>query len=195
MGLLTWRGLQRTAMVQWMMAVFMAVLAVPFSDAAAAMPTVSSRAPVAPQSNPLPVISASYQAAAGGEIDTRKISLTVDSINVTSSASVSSSSIRYTPATKLADGNHIVTLWVADKSGSMANATWSFSVDTSAPAIANTLPASADFVAADSVVSAALSDKGTGIDSGKTVLLVDGVDVSASAQKSTTSISYKPAAA
>jgi len=195
MGLLTWRGLQRTAMVQWMMAVFMAVLAVPFSDAVAAMPTVSSRAPVAPQSNPLPVISASYQAAAGGEIDTRKISLTVDGINVTSSASVSASSIRYAPATKLADGNHAVSLWVADKSGSMANATWTFTVDTSAPAIANTLPASADFVAADSVVSATLSDKGAGIDSGKSVLLVDGVDVSASAQKSATSISYKPAAA
>ncbi|WP_051293467.1 Ig-like domain-containing protein [Pseudoduganella violaceinigra] len=197
MGLLTWRSVQRAPMVQWIVAVVIGVLAfaLPHMDALAAMPTIGSRAPVAAQANPLPVISATFQASPGAVIDTGKILLKVDSVDVTGKSAVSAGDIRYTPASKLADGNHSVSLWVADKAGSMANATWVFTVDTSAPAISNMLPAGPDFAAPNSTISASLGDKGSGVDTTKTVLLLDGVDVSAAAQKSVSAVSYKPASA
>ncbi|NRR32087.1 hypothetical protein HSX11_18080 [Oxalobacteraceae bacterium] len=167
----------------------------PHPDAIAAMPTIANRAPVTAQSTPQPVISASYQASSGSVIDTGKTILKVDSVDVSSKASVSASDIRYTPAAKLADGSHSVSLWVSDKTGGTANATWVVSIDTSVPAISNMLPAGTESVAPDRTVSASLSDKGSGIDSTKTVLLLDGVDVSAAAQKSASAISYKPSSA
>jgi hypothetical protein len=59
--------------------------------------------------------------------------LEVDNIDVTSSASVTSSGVSYIPATALIDSSHTVYLEVEDIYGNLATITWSFTVDTTPP--------------------------------------------------------------
>jgi len=81
-----------------------------------------------------PLIAANYMDDSG--IATAAVVLTVDSVNVTASAVVSSSEVLYTPSTPLSDGLHDVLVSVRDASPNhlLASASWSFTTDTTPPA-------------------------------------------------------------
>jgi hypothetical protein len=78
-----------------------------------------------------PTISADYSDESG--IDVSCIVLKINGETVTSSATITTSDISFTPTTQLANGTHTVFLEVCDNSinKNKANVTWSFTVDTS----------------------------------------------------------------
>lgn len=59
-------------------------------------------------------------------IDTTSVKITVDNMDVTVSASVTSTGITYIPPTAIAEGEHTVEVRVKDGAGNEATATWSF---------------------------------------------------------------------
>jgi PGF-pre-PGF domain-containing protein len=75
-----------------------------------------------------PTIQATYQAR-NGTINTNSINLKVDNNDVTSSATITSTSIKYLP--ELTIGSHTVQLSVSDTTGGTATKTWSFTISTS----------------------------------------------------------------
>ncbi len=76
-----------------------------------------------------PTISAGYDDLSG--IDTANVLIRVDDIDVTSSATVTSAGVSYTPTSSLSEGVHNVYLEVEDDSSehNMATKSWSFTVD------------------------------------------------------------------
>jgi len=86
-----------------------------------------------------PTIGADYSDASG--IDIGSVVLSIDSTDVTSSATITADNVTYTPTSVLLDGNHTVYLEVRDSSpnSNLATATWNFTID-STPPIANAGP-------------------------------------------------------
>lgn len=141
-----------------------------------------------------PTISADYSDSSG--IDTGSVLLKVDGVDVTSSATVTSTGVAYTPTTPLSDGPHDVYLEVQDNSSNhnSENKSWSFDVDTTGPDITNLQPPDDSTTNDDSpTISADYSDP-SGIDTSSVLLKVDGIDVTSSATVTTTGVTYTPAA-
>jgi len=80
-----------------------------------------------------PEICANYSDASG--IDTSSVTITVGGTDVTTSATVTETSVCYTPTTSLGEGGHTVMVNVSDICGNPSSMSWAFSVDTIAPAI------------------------------------------------------------
>ena len=80
-----------------------------------------------------PLIAADYFDTS--EIATAAVVLTVDSVNVTASAVITSNDVKYTPSTPLSDGMHDIRVTVKDSSPSHlpAAASWVFRTDTTPP--------------------------------------------------------------
>lgn len=111
-----------------------------------------------------PTISASYSDDSG--IDTASVELKLDSIDVTSPATVTSSSISYTPVSYLSDGQHTLSLEVGDVSGDQktTKVIWWFTVDTLPPTITNVTPTDGTITGKnDSAIAADYYDE-SGID-------------------------------
>jgi hypothetical protein len=111
-------------------------------------------------------ICANYSDDTG--INTSSVMMTVDGTDVASNATVTTSSVCYTPATSLAEGEHTVTVNVSDLCGHQNSTSWSFTVDTVAPAVAFIAPTPAndtevtvDYV---NVTVTATDEEGCGID-------------------------------
>lgn len=156
-------------------------------------PTISVPIPVdgSIQLNSVPFISASYQDVGG--VDISKVQLTVDGFNV--SAVVSTAGISYQPTLALAEGPHDIVLTVVDIAGNSSRSVWRFSIDTVAPIINAMTPLDGGAQASGTpIISAQYQDVG-GVDINTVQLLVDGIDVTASAVVSVTGISYQPTAA
>jgi hypothetical protein len=88
-----------------------------------------------------PTITATYHDNLAG-IKTSTVVLLVDGINVTSSASVNSAQLSYTPATSLALGQHTAIVQVSDNGGNTSlprNATFTI-VDTTPPTVTSITP-------------------------------------------------------
>ncbi|MFG6490501.1 PKD domain-containing protein [Roseateles sp. BYS78W] len=73
-----------------------------------------------------PAIGASYSDPLG--VDTRSVRLVVDGADVTALANVTATAISYTPAAAFAAGSHSVLVTAFNSAGSVAQATWDFSV-------------------------------------------------------------------
>jgi hypothetical protein len=164
-------------------------------------PVISALVPAnaATISNNRPAISAQY-ADAGAGVDTTKTVFTVDGVNVTAQATATATGISYTPATALASGARTVVLKVFDKAGNTSQSTWTFTVsavvtDTTPPTISGQAPNGLNLNSATPVISAQYADTGTGVDTTKVTLLVDGTNVTAQATVSTTGVTYTPATA
>jgi membrane-bound inhibitor of C-type lysozyme len=140
-----------------------------------------------------PAISAQYQDAESG-VDVSKTRLLLDGVDVSSSATVTTTDIRYQPASALTEGSHTLEISVTDRIGNTARSTWSFSVDTIPPAISAQTPADASILANTTpAISAQYQDAG-GVDISKVQLTVDGASVVGNATVSATGISYQPSA-
>ena len=82
-----------------------------------------------------PYISATLSDAGSG-INTDTVVITVDGVDVTTSADVTAGSVSYTPTVALAEGLHNVIVDVSDAVGNAATqAVWSFIVDTELPIV------------------------------------------------------------
>src|SRR3990172_567816 len=88
-----------------------------------------------------PTISARYaDEPSGSGIDVNTVRMTVDGNDVTSSASVTATSVSYTPTSKLSEGQHTVTVNVADRANNPASLSWYFTIDMTLPVVAITTP-------------------------------------------------------
>ncbi|HEY6871527.1 MAG TPA: Ig-like domain-containing protein [Geobacteraceae bacterium] len=97
--------------------------------------------------DPRPAIGASYRdAAEGSGIDPASARLTVDVVDVTAAASVTSTGIVYHPTGDLSYGVHTAYVTVADRAGNHADATWHFSTDTVPPSFKVTYPANGQYL-------------------------------------------------
>ncbi|MDZ4818913.1 MAG: hypothetical protein SGJ20_08075 [Planctomycetota bacterium] len=72
-----------------------------------------------------PEISASYSDIGAG-IDPASVEITVDGVNVASSAQITADAVRFTPATELPDGERFISVRVGDLAGNISVAAWSF---------------------------------------------------------------------
>ncbi len=139
-----------------------------------------------------PTIAATYSDSSG--IATAAVVLKVDAVNVTSSATVTSSDVTYVPSTPLTEGIHTAHVEVKDNyvSHNLATRSWQFSVDTSPPSIANLQPLNQSTVATGSPAISATYNDASGIDVASIVLKVDTIDVTASASVNSTRVFYVP---
>ncbi len=153
-------------------------------------PVIANTAPNGNIADARPVISATYSDAQGA-IPTNRVTLTVDEVNVTSSATVTATSVSYRPASALPDGSHRVLLTVADSAGNLATATWSFTVDTHPPEITSPAPTNIANASPRATISAQFADE-TGVDLTSVRLLVDGTDVTSGAVTNGNGITYQP---
>jgi parallel beta-helix repeat protein len=141
-----------------------------------------------------PTISVNYSDPSG--IDVSTIVLTVDGLNVTSSATINADGLTYTPASPLSDALHTVILYVNDTIGNLATISWSFTVDVTydpiAPDIMNLKPDDGSTINDNSpTISADYSDA-SGIDVNSVILKIDGVDVTSHATITEDGIIYIP---
>jgi len=74
-----------------------------------------------------PTISASLSDDYSG-VDVDSVSMTVGGTDVTSDATVTVTSVNYSPPSDLSEGDYKVTVEVSDKSGNTATSTWTFTV-------------------------------------------------------------------
>ena len=122
-------------------------------------------------------IQAQYSDSDG--IDPASFKALIDSIDLTSSFSVSTSEASATPQTPLADGTHTVTAQVADLTGNIGRATNSVLIDTVKPQLAIISPAGPINVSTPTAL-AQYSDSGSGINPNSVHVLLDGADVTGS---------------
>lgn len=102
-------------------------------------PVISNETPTEDQTIGTPTITADYTDGYtdGGNsgVDTSGITLLLDGEDITSSATAGGSSVTFTPAEALEDGEYTVELTVPDNAGNVATLSWSFMVDTVSPAV------------------------------------------------------------
>jgi PGF-pre-PGF domain-containing protein len=92
-------------------------------------PTISSLSPASGSSttNTQPTISAALSDSGSG-VDNSSVIIKVDNVNQTSNATVTYSSISYTPASALSYASHTVNVTVSDNASNTGYSEWSFTV-------------------------------------------------------------------
>jgi hypothetical protein len=145
-------------------------------------PTIASVEPDGQVDTATPTLSASYSDAGSG-IDKSSVvfSLNGQVLPVTPTES----KVSYKVLTPLEVGvTYKVAVQVADKAGNIASADSTFSLETDPPEISRTEPdgeVSEDDAAKGFIISAELSDDGSGVDPASVVMWVDGDEVDADA--------------
>ena len=123
-------------------------------------PEITDTAPVGVDETGTPLISAKF-ADAGVGVDVDTVRMVVDGNAVDAAVTAAMASFR--PADVMESGAHSATLSVADVAGNMAELTWEFNIEDTAPSITDVTPAGT--INEDMpVLSAMYSDSGTGID-------------------------------
>jgi hypothetical protein len=138
-----------------------------------------------------PPIGANYGDDSG--IDLAGVLLEVDSMDVTASATVGVNQVVYMPGT-LSEGIHDVFLKVRDLAvpANTATRTWWFTVDSLPPVVSNPQPIPLSTITdAEPVISADFEDL-SGVDVSSVVIYVDAMDITASANVTSTGFAYRP---
>ncbi|MEK7354195.1 MAG: Ig-like domain-containing protein, partial [Chloroflexota bacterium] len=129
---------------------------------------------------------------ASSGVNPTSVAISVDGINVTANATVTSSQVSYTPLAALANGRHSVTVYAADNLGNGASANWSFIVNSS-PEITNPQPPHMSITSDTTpLISADLTDVDRGIKISSVTLSFDGINVTAGANVTSSRVWYLP---
>lgn len=157
-------------------------------------PTISNLLPQGNKNTSTPLVSAEFTDGTDGSgINLNNVTLRIDGVDVTNQSSKTATSITYQPATALSDGVHSAVLSITDKSGNPASATWSFTIDTIAPTVTNQAPSNTTSANPGIAISAQFADtNGSGIDIPSVRLVVDGIDVTDTATKTVSEITFTP---
>jgi hypothetical protein len=164
-------------------------------------PVVSNRQPIPSSTitDAEPVISADFEDFSG--VNVSSVVIYVDAIDITASATVTSTGFAYRPASPLSDGLHTVSLELRDNSmpQNPVEDEWTFTVDATAldttpPEITSMQPVDLSILSDDTpVISASYSDE-SGIDTGSVVVMVDALDISSLATITSSGVTYAPIA-
>jgi hypothetical protein len=152
-------------------------------------PVISDMTPVGEGvTSATPAIGAAYSDVSG--IDLSSVTMTLNGAVLTD-LTIGESKVSYVPTSPLKAGiTYTVKLSVKDKAGAKSEMTWTFAIETEAPAITDTTPTGVDQTGMP-VISAKYSDAGTGINKDTAKLAVDSKLVEA--EVTDKGISYKPA--
>ena len=93
-------------------------------------PTIDDRIPSSTTSSSTPEISAELSDAGSG-VNKNTLIITVDGVNQTQNATITSSTVTYTPSSALSDGSYTVNISVSDNVTNIGYLEWSFDVSTS----------------------------------------------------------------
>ncbi len=143
-----------------------------------------------------PLIAANYTDASG--VSVPSVVLEVDSVNVTSFATLTDSWAEYTPSAPLSEGVHNVYLEATDISSNQNTGvkTWWFTVDSLPPVISNDQPINWSYVGnLFPTIQADFTDATSGTDVTSVRLLVDSSDVTANSTVTPNSVTYIPSMA
>lgn len=128
-------------------------------------------------------------------VDWASAVLKVDGVDVTAQALKAANAIRFDPAHPLADGDHAITLDIADKAKNPANNFWTVRVNRAGPVFSGMSPSDQLLPAASRpLISAAFQDP-RGIDRASIKMSLNGADVTAQSQITASGIKYTPAQA
>jgi parallel beta-helix repeat protein len=128
-------------------------------------------------------------------INASSVILELDGTNVTSSASITSDNVTYTPIAPLSDGPHTVNIYVKDNNGNLAFLSWSFDVDTTPPEITNIQPPNGSVTNNNTIAITADYYDLWGVNTSSVILEVDSINVTSSAVITPTGVSYMPSSA
>ena len=153
-------------------------------------PVISGQTPAEGSYAPTrtPLISAQYQDTYG--IDRSKVSLKLNGADITSSATITDTGISYQATAPLQQGSHTVLLTVVDKAGNSTQSTWRFLIDVTPPVVSGEAPKDITVPTVTPTISAQFRDDETGIDTARTVVKLDGIDVTALAGVTATGFAY-----
>ena len=139
----------------------------------------------------LPDIGASFQDAGGG-VNAATARLTVNGVDVTSSASASPTGIVYRPTTPLPEGSQSVIATVANSTGQVASLSWSF-ITRTPPEVPDVTPQDVATTRLRPFIRVNYADIGAGIDPALTRLSLNGADVTAQATITDSTVEFRPA--
>jgi RHS repeat-associated protein len=105
-------------------------------------------------------------------IEVTSVRLKIDGSDVTAQLVISESGARYQPLSALSEGQHQVAVWVKDRAGNEATASWDFAVDVTPPTISIQFPVDGSTVGSSTVnlvgsvddVAAAVTVNGTSVE-------------------------------
>ena len=138
-----------------------------------------------------PAISATFADSASG-VNAGSTVVKVDGGEVVADKTVAG--FTYIPAADLPEGSHTVQASVADQSGNVGSAQWSFSVDTVGPSVANQAPADgASTTALRPAISASFADVTSGVDAASVHVFLGADEITANANVTAAGFSYTPA--
>jgi hypothetical protein len=155
-------------------------------------PAVSGNQPTGTINSSVTAVSAVFSDSGSG-VNPATAVVTLDGAGALPGCSVSAAGVSC-PVTGLGEGSHSASVEVSDQVGNHASKAWTFSVDTAAIGVSGQSPAHGGWQTNPSpTISVNFMNAGTGvIDPSTVALLIDGVDVSASADCQSTGISYTP---
>lgn len=138
-----------------------------------------------------PTITATYSDGGSG-VDTASVRLLLDRVNRTAAAQVTASGLTFTPASSLAEGEHLVEITVRDSAGNEAAASAGFTTDTGAPLLTITSPPSTGPADPTPEIAVAYSDSTSGLDLAALRITLDGADLLARCVVSPSSSTCEP---
>ncbi|MDO8737329.1 MAG: hypothetical protein Q7K29_09660 [Thermoleophilia bacterium] len=156
-------------------------------------PVISNAQPTGTINSTSATIAASFTDGAGTGVDVTSANVVIDGVNIDSSCGISADGVSCDSGV-LAEGNHDLQVEVYDLAGYRAVRNWSFSVDLAAIAITGQTPAHNSWqTSASPSIEAVFHQAGSGlIDTSSITMLLDGVDVSADAGRSSGGIVFLP---
>lgn len=148
---------------------------------------------VSPQANAVLAADALPEIKAevfGGNVEPGSLVVELDGQNINAQVQTNTNILSYTPSQMLAEGVHILSISIKDKTGNVVTQTVSFK--TSTPPVITAQTPKDTFVSGGTAptIAASFSDIGSGIDATKVKLLLNGTDVSALSQISATGINF-----
>lgn len=137
----------------------------------------------------LPELAASF-ADSGSGVDVRTLEVELDGVAIASEVAASVSGFSFRPTQPLSEGPHTLVVRVADAAGNRASAQTAFVTRTPPEVLTQEPPSGFLPPGAQPIIRANYFDLGSGVDTEKVRLLLDDVDVSASALITPTDVSY-----
>jgi len=159
----------------------------------ATAPVISNAQPTGTLNSTSATISASFSDGAGTGIDASSANVALDGVNVNSTCGISTEGVSCASGV-LGEGAHEVQIEVFDLAGNRAVKNWGFTVDAAAIAITGQAPADGSWqTSASPAIQAIFHQAGAGIiDTSSITVLLDGIDVSAEAERTRDGMVFRP---